>query len=272
MITGGNAGLGKATALALAGRDAKVVIVSRSRKRGEAALAEMRRESGRDDIDLLVADLSSQRQVRRLAADFKQKYERLHVLVNNAGVIPRARQITEDGLEMQFAVNHLAYFLLTAELLDMLQAGAPARIVNVSSMVHAWATLDFDDLQNERHYSPTGVYAQTKLMNVLFTYELARRLAGTAVSVNCLHPGVIPTNLNAAYMGRRRGTATPEQLRRGAQTTVYLASSPEVEGVTGKYFVDQRARRSAAVSYDEAIAGRLWRISEQYVSAGTGDL
>ncbi len=267
LITGGNAGIGKATAVGLAKLGATVVIVARSRERGEPALADIRRQSGNNAVHLLVADLASQRQIRQLAADFNSQFDKLDVLVNNAGVIPRTRQVTEDGLEMQFAVNHLAYFLLTNLLLDKLKASAPARVVNVSSMVHSWSSIDWADLQNERGYDASDVYAQTKLMNVLFTYELARRLAGTGVTANCLHPGVIGTKLYASYMGRRQShDAADNENARGAQTSIYLAASPEVEGVTGKYFVDKRERRSTAVSYDETLARRLWEISAQLVN------
>ncbi len=262
LITGGNAGIGKATAVGLAKMGAHVIIVARSSVRGELALADIRRASGNDGVDLLVADLSSQKQIRQLAADFQQRFSRLDVLVNNAGIIPQRRQVTEDGLEMQFAVNHLAYFLLTNLLLDVLQASAPARIVNVSSMVHGWASLDFTDLQHERRYDPSNVYAQTKLMNVLFTYELARRLAGTAVTVNCLHPGVVGTKLYANYMGRSQThDASNSEINQGAQTSIYLASSPDVADVTGAYFVNKQTKRSTAVSYDKGMARKLWDIS-----------
>ena len=261
LITGGNAGIGLATAVGLARLGAQVVIVSRDRKRGETAVTQIKQAANNKNVDLLVADLSSLAQIRQLAAEFKQQYARLDVLINNAGIVPRTRQVSEDGFEMQFAVNHLASFLLTNLLLDLLKASAPSRIITVASMVHDWASLNFDDLQNERGYNPTGVYGQTKLMNVLFTYELARRLAGTAVTANCLHPGVIPTNLNAAYMGHTQGTASMDQLMRGAQTSIYLASSPDVAGVTGQYFVNQQPRHSSAISYDEATARKLWQIS-----------
>ncbi|MCB9422017.1 MAG: SDR family oxidoreductase [Ardenticatenaceae bacterium] len=261
LITGGNTGIGLATAIGLAQLGVHIVIVSRDRNRGETAVTQIKQAANNTHVDLLVADLSSQAQIRRLADEFLERNNRLDVLVNNAGVIPQTRQVTEDGYELQFAVNHLAYFLLTNLLLDLIKASAPARIVNVSSQVHAWATIDFDDLQNERRYNPTGVYGQTKLMNVLFTYELARRLEGTAVTANCLHPGVISTNLNAAYMGRSQDMASMSQLMDGAQTSIYLASSPEVEGVTGKYFSHQRTQRSADLSYDESVAAKLWQIS-----------
>lgn len=262
LVTGGNAGIGKATALGLAQLGATVVIVARARERGETAVADIQRAAERTDVGLLLADLSSQEQIRQLAEEFGREYGRLDVLVNNAGIIPQSRQLSEDGLEMQFAVNHMAYFLLTHLLLDMLKNSTPSRIINVSSMVHGWSTLDFDDLQNEKSYQPTRVYAQTKLMNVLFTYELARRLAGSGVTANCLHPGVIGTRLNAHYAGRiQSGDASLSELMRGAATSIYLASSPEVADVTGRYFVDSEERRSTAVSYDEAIAQKLWEIS-----------
>jgi NAD(P)-dependent dehydrogenase (short-subunit alcohol dehydrogenase family) len=263
LITGGNAGIGLATAIGLAQLGGHVVIVSRDKSRGETAVTQIKHAAHTDEVDLLVADLSSQAQIRQLAAQFQERYARLHILINNAGIIPRTRQVSEDGFEMQFAVNHLAYFLLTNLLLDRLIASAPARIVNVSSMVHDWATLDFADLQNERGYGATAVYGQTKLMNVLFTNELARRLAGTGVTANSLHPGVIPTKLNANYMGRNGPTASMTQLQRGAETSIFLAASPEVEGMTGMYFANRRAQRSSQITYDEAVAKKLWQISAE---------
>ncbi|MDZ4338820.1 MAG: SDR family oxidoreductase, partial [candidate division NC10 bacterium] len=240
MVTGANAGIGKATALGLAKMGGTVVMVCRSRERGEATLAEIKQESGNASVHLLLADLSSQDDIRRLAAAFNAKVPALHVLINNAGIIPRKRTVTGEGFETQFAVNHLAYFLLTHLLLDILKASAPARIVTVSSQVHHGASIDFDDLQSERAYRPTRVYASTKLANVLFTYELARRLEGTGVTANCLHPGSVATNLLADFLPTPLRFVTkivgvsPEK---GAQTPLYLATSPEVEEVTGKYFV-----------------------------------
>ena len=264
MVTGANAGIGRATALGLAKMGATVVMVCRSRERGEVALAEITRESGNSSVLLLLADLSSQTAIRNLAADFTAKYPSLHVLINNAGIIPKRRTVTEDGLETQFVVNHLAYFLLTNLLLDTLKASAPARIINVSSKVHERASLDFDDLQSERSYHPTHVYAWTKLANVLFTYELARRLEATHVTANCLHPGAVATNLLADYMPsvprftmKMFGTS-PEK---GAQTSLYLATSPEVEGVSGKYFVNRKSVPSSKASYDRTAARRLWEVS-----------
>lgn len=268
MVTGANAGIGRATALGLAKTGATVVMVCRNRDRGQEALARVQQESGNSSVRLLLADLSSQASIHRLATDFKALYPALHVLINNAGIIPRRRILTDDGLETQFAVNHLAYFLLTVLLLDVLKAGAPARIVNVSSQLHGRAPLDFDDLQSESGYNRTLVYARTKLANVLHTYELARMLEGTGVTANCLHPGVVATNLLADATGLPRVIrfaarvvrASPEA---GALTSLYLATSPEVEGVTGKYFARERAVPSSEASYDQPAARRLWRISEE---------
>jgi NAD(P)-dependent dehydrogenase (short-subunit alcohol dehydrogenase family) len=262
LVTGANAGIGQATALGLAQLGATVIMVCRSRERGEAARAEIQAQSGNDKVDVLLADLSSQAEIRRLAVEIEARYADLHVLINNAAIIPQQRRETAEHLEMQFAVNHLAYFLLTNLLLDKLKASAPARIVVVASQVHASGVIDFDDLQARRNYRPSQVYANTKLANVLFTYELARRLKGSGVIANCLHPGVVATNLLNDYMGvpqgrRDRGIETSK----GAQTSLYLATSPEVAGVSGRYFVNRGAVRSSAVSYDEGLAQRLWQVS-----------
>jgi len=266
LVTGANTGIGKATALGLAKMGATMVMVCRSRERGEAALTEIKRESGNDGVSLLLADLSSQAAIRHLAREFTSKHTALHVLINNAGIIPRKRTVNEDGFETQFAVNHLAYFLLTNLLLDRLKASAPSRIINVSSRAHGRPFIPFDDLQSERSYSPTQVYGWTKLANVLFTYELARRLEGTCVTVNCLHPGVVATNLLAGYMpcglrfvAKMIGVSAEE----GAQTPLYLATSPEVERVSGKYFVNQTAVQSSKTSYDTTGANRLWQVSAE---------
>ncbi|MFQ5434771.1 MAG: SDR family oxidoreductase [Anaerolineae bacterium] len=268
LVTGANAGIGKVTAQDLAKMGAQVVMVARSRERGEAALADVRRASGSDRVDLLLADLSVQAEVRRLASEFREKYGRLDVLVNNAGALFTKRLESADGIEMTFALNHLGYFLLTNLLLDLLKASAPSRIVNVSSTAHTRAELNFDDLENKTSFSGMNVYGQSKLANVYFTYELARRLAGTGVTANCLHPGFVASNFaknngllaKAGMLLMRPFAISPEK---GAETSIYLASSPEVEGVTGKYFDKKQPVQSAAVSYDETAARRLWQISEQ---------
>jgi NAD(P)-dependent dehydrogenase (short-subunit alcohol dehydrogenase family) len=268
MVTGANDGIGKATAQGLANIGATVVMVCRSRERGEAALTEIKEQSSNDLISLLVADLSSQAEIRKLAEDFKGQHSKLHVLVNNAGIIPRKREVTVDGFETQFAVNHLAPFLLTNLLLDVLKSSAPARIVTVASDMHRGATIDFDDLQSERSYGPVRVYSRTKLANVLFTYELARRLQGTTVTANCLHPGVVATKLLADGMGMPSALRSTTRLigskpEKGAKTSIYLAASPEVEGVSGKYFIRQKAVESSKGSYDENMASRLWGVSAE---------
>src|SRR6266849_3255526 len=256
MVTGANSGIGKATALARAQMGATVVMVCRDRARGEEAKSEITTKSRNNAVDLLQADLSSQQSIRQLVENFQHHYTHLHVLINNAGAAFPVRRESVDGLEMTFAVNYLAPFLLTNLLLDVLKASAPARIVNVSSAVQASGYIQMDDLQAEKHYR--SAYGQSKLAEVLFTYELARRLQGTGVTANCLHPGFVATNFGQSGRGPVIHTAvkfisrfgiSPEE---GAKTSIYLASSPEVEGVTGKYFVKSIPKRSASISYDES--------------------
>lgn len=270
LLTGGTNGIGKVAALELAKQGAEIVLVGRNPEKTDQIVQRIKTESGNPHIDYLVADLSSMQQVRELGQKFLQKYPHLHVLVNNAGAIFANRTLTVDGYERTFALNHLAFFLLTNLLLDRIIASAPARIVNVSSDAHEGATMDFDDLQNQHHYGYGGYrsYGQSKLANLLFTYELARRLAGARVTVNAVHPGSVATgfgenNRGAMRVGMRifhQFSLTPEQ---GADTLVYLASSPEVEGITGKYWTKCRAVKSSPVSYDEADQKRLWSISAQ---------
>src|SRR6266566_5125561 len=258
MVTGANSGIGKATALALAQMGATVVMVCRDRTRGEQARGEITTKSKNNAVDLLLADLSSQQSIRHLVENVQRHYTHLHVLINNAGATFPGRRETVDGLEMTFAVNYLAPFLLTNLLLDMLKASAPARIVNVSSAAHTSGSIQLGDLQAEKRYRPMRTYPQAKLAVVLFTYELARRLKGTGVTANCLHPGFVATNFAQSdgepavrLLVKLIGSfgTSPEK---GAKTSIYLASSPEVEGVTGTYFVKSIPRRSAAISYDES--------------------
>jgi len=265
LVTGANAGIGRATALGLARAGATVVALCRDRARGEETVAAIRRESGNSAVSLLLADLRSREAIARAAAECAARFPALHVLVNNAAVIPRRRTVTDENLEAQFAVNHLAYFRLTRALHDMLVAGRPARIINVSSRAHRRARIAFDDLQSERSYRHRRVYAATKLANVLFTYELARRLDGSGVTANCLHPGLIATSLACDF------TCAPRQLLflgrfigrpgSGARTSLYLATSPEVAEVSGHYFARCRALASSRASHDKAAARRLWDIS-----------
>jgi retinol dehydrogenase-14 len=268
LITGATSGIGKATAMGLADMGANVVMVGRDRGRGEAVMAEIKEKSANASVDFMLADLSSQQEIHRLADDFKEAYPRLDVLINNAGVIRSERITTEDGIEMTFAVNHLAYFLLTKLLLDVLKASAPSRIVNVASGEQRNGTIDFDDLQGENGYKGPKAYSQSKLATVLFTYELARRLEGTGVSANCLHPGVVGTNLGSGVSGAfgfmvRAMTPLMKSPEKGAETSIYLASSPEVVGLSGRYFVKKAEARSSDASYDERIARRLWEASAE---------
>src|SRR5215218_2152503 len=266
LITGATSGIGKATVMGLANMGASVVMVGRDRGRGEAALAEIKEKNANASVDLMLADLSSQEDIRRLADEFKEAYPQLDVLINNAGVIRSKRITTADGLETTFAVNHLAPYLLTNLLLDVLKASAPSRIVNVASGEQRNGTIDFDDLQAEKGYKTAKAYSQSKLATVLFTYELARRLEGTGVSANCLHPGVVGTNLGSGVTGAlgftvRALTPLMKSPEKGAETSVYLASSPEVEGLSGGYFVKKAEARSSEASHDQRIARRLWEVS-----------
>ncbi len=271
VVTGATAGIGKETAVALAAAGARVAIVCRTRDKGERALAEIRQRSG-GDVDLFVADLGSQHAVRALAARLTAALPRVDVLVNNAGLILDQRVLTEDGLETTFAVNHIGYFLLSRLLEPKLCASAPARIVNIASGAHRRATIRFDDLVGARAYDGWRAYAQSKLANIVFTYELARRLAGTGVTANCLHPGAVATNFGNAgpaliRLAVRIGRPFLKSPARGAATAIYLASSPEVEGVSGKYFVNRREARSSDESYDPEVAARLWKVSEELTAA-----
>jgi retinol dehydrogenase-14 len=266
LVTGATSGIGKATAAALASIGARVGVVARDPAKGEATLAELRASSNDDRVELFLADLSSQTQVRSLAEDVLGRYDRLQVLVNCAGGYWAHRHLTADGLELTFALNHLSYFLLTDLLLDLLIESAPSRIVNVASGAQSMGRIAFDDLQGERGYRGQAAYNQSKLANVLFTYELARRLEGTGVTANCVHPGVVRTRFgredpNVAYRlswVARPFMRTPEQ---GAGTIVYLASSPEVQGVTGSYWANRKPRSSSKRSYDLETARRLWEVS-----------
>jgi NAD(P)-dependent dehydrogenase (short-subunit alcohol dehydrogenase family) len=268
VVTGASRGVGQETALGLARMGATVVAVARDPSRGAGAVTDIKARSGSDAVHLVVADLSSQAAIRELAGRLTEEYERLHVLVNNAGAVNMKRSVTVDGIETTFAVNHLAYFLLTGLLLPLLKASAPSRIVNVSSDAHTGGKIRFDDLQGEQRYNGWAAYSQSKLANVLFTYELARRLQGTGVTANCLHPGVIATGFgknNAGWLGWGLRIAAPFMTKpaKGAETSIYLASSPEVEGLTGKYFQRCKEKPSSPASYDEVVAARLWQVSAE---------
>ncbi|MEE9606412.1 MAG: SDR family oxidoreductase [Myxococcota bacterium] len=270
LVTGASAGIGEQTALGLAQHGARVVLVCRNAERGERARARIARKSGNGDVKLMLADLASVAEIRRLAGDFLAVQPELHVLVNNAGVVNLRRSSTVDGLETTFAVNHLAYFLLTHLLRERLVASAPSRIVNVASDAHKWGRLDFSDLQSEANYGGMRVYGTSKLANILFTYELARRLEGTAVTANCVHPGPVASQLgknNGAFARVATALLKPFFLSPadGAATSIYAASAPELDGVSGKYFAKQREKRSSQASRDPALASRLWEASAALV-------
>ena len=265
-MTGANSGIGKVTAQALLARGATLLMVCRSKQKGEIALEEIRTQSKNNDAHLLVADLSSQAEIRRLATEIQARAPRIDVLVNNAGGINPTLTLTTDGLETTFAVNHLSHFLLTNLLLESLKASSAPRIVNVSSQAHQIGTINFDDLGFRKNYHAMKAYAQSKLANILFTYELARRLSRQNITVNTLHPGTVNSNFGknldgiVGFFFRSWGflMRTPEK---GAETVIWLATSPELNGVTGKYFYDKKEIRSSKISYNADVAKKLWDVS-----------
>jgi retinol dehydrogenase-14 len=274
LVTGGSGGIGRATAAGLATMGARVAITGRDRERTESAAREIRAAGG-GQVDVFVADLSSQSEVRRLADEVLQSLSRIDVVINNVGGYWHTRHVTADGLERTFALNHLAPFLLTHLLLDRLKQSAPARVVTVSSNAQAMGRIDFDDLQGERSYAGGRAYNQSKLANVMFSYELARRLQATSLTANALHPGVVSTSFGAedpAGVQRlfvpvmRPLMKTPAQ---GAATSIHLASAPDLEQVTGRYFANSKAKRSSKRSYDEVAAARLWQVSADLVGLST---
>ncbi len=275
LITGATAGIGKAAAADLADRGATVALVGRDLEKTKATVEQIQAQTGNEEISFFIADLSSQQAIRKLAEDFKARFQRLDVLVNNAGSLMLTRQESVDGIEMTLALNHMSYFLLTNLLLDALKSSAPSRIVNVASDAHQNAHLDFDDLQNQKAYGGYKAYGRSKLANLLFTYELARRLAGTGVTANGLHPGLVATNFMATNNGlrgrfynfflKRIGRSVEE----GARTIVYLASSNDVESVSGGYFMDEGLVDSSQASYDQDGSKRLWEESEALTGLGS---
>jgi len=275
LVTGATNGIGKATAQALAQMGATVVIVGRNAQKTSYVVDKIRSASGNKNVDSLLADLSSQQEVRALADEFKSRYSHLHVLLNNAGGFFMKRQLSVDGIEMTFALNHLASFLLTNLLLDTIKASAPARIINVSSNAHTSGKIDFDNLQGELNYSPRA-YDNSKLANILFTIELARRLEGTGVTVNALHPGFVATGFaknNGKVIAALVSLFAPLVARspaKGAETPIYLASSPSVEAITGEYFYDSHVIPVAPQATDMAVARKLWDVSAELVHLADG--
>lgn len=269
MVTGATDGIGRQTAKALLEMGAHVIGVGRNPQKIEKTRQQLTSYSVAGQIEFLQADFADPAQIQRLAAQFQAQYDRLDVLINNAGTMTMSRKETEEGLEMMFAVNHLGYFILTSLLLDTLKASAPSRIVNVSSDAHDGAVLNFDDLQSKQDFGGMKVYGRSKLANLYFTYELAKRLQGTEVTVNALHPGFVATNLGADNVPVVGGwfkkiiNLSAMNVEKGARTSIYLATSAEVDGITGKYFVNCKQTQSSPVSYDEAAAKQLWQVSMQ---------
>ncbi len=264
IITGANSGIGKATAIELAKMNATIVMLCRNKERGESAQNEIIEITGNENIDLFLCDLSSQKEIRNFVNEFRSKYDKLHVLINNAGVMLSKKVYSVDGFEMNFAVNHLAPFLLTNLLLGVLKKSAPSRIINVGSAAHRMGKIDFEDLQRENKKGRfMGLYGSSKLAMTLVSYELSRKLEGSNVTVNVVHPGLINTNLGRDRSSTSKGFAkkffkSPEI---GAETSIFLATSPEVEGITGKYFTKKKTKPSSKESYNEEYAKRLWEIS-----------
>jgi retinol dehydrogenase 14 len=267
MVTGANAGMGKEIAMALAAMDATVVMVCRDRARGEAARGEVQQKAAGAEVELLIGDLSSQQSIRNLVLEFEGHHDRLHVLVNNAGVTQPNRVATADGLESVFATNHLGPFLLTNLLLPALTASAPSRVVVMASGAHAMGKIDFDDLQGTGSFAEIRAYNQSKLANLMFIYELARRIEGTGVTANAADPGFVKTNLRVPFpysiFSFMRGSAVD-----GAAPAVFLASSSDVEGVSGRYFNRKGEVKSSKLSYDRDAAARLWSVSTRLTRLG----
>jgi NAD(P)-dependent dehydrogenase (short-subunit alcohol dehydrogenase family) len=271
LVTGANSGIGLWTVIGMAQQGATVIMHARHRGRGEAALAEAKARSGATRIELVLADLSSPEQTRTLAKHIMRRHDRLDILVNNAAIVHPTRTLTPDGIETQFAVNHLSYFILTNELLPLLRMSAPARVINLTSNLHKNGLWNKDDPQGatfEYGFQGWGWYGVTKFYNVLFTYELARRLQGSGVVVNCVHPGIIGTNLTRALpkpLHNLYKMIMPKP-EKGAATSLYLAGDPTIEGITGKYFVNKRIQKSAPATYDETAQAELWRYTESLIA------
>jgi NAD(P)-dependent dehydrogenase (short-subunit alcohol dehydrogenase family) len=272
IVSGGTDGIGMATALSLAKMGVSLWIIGRDESKTKQALDEIVNASGNEKVGYFVADLSSIASIRTVAARINDTMDHLDVLINNAGALFTQRQTSDDGLEMTYALNHMNYFLLTSLLLDKLNRGTKSRIVNVSSSAHFSGHVNFDDLQSEKSFNSMRVYGTSKLMNVLFTYELDRRLNGSGLTVNALHPGFVDSNFGKSNGGVMKPLFKLIHLGainvvEGAKTSVYLASSPEVDGVSGKYFDKCKAVRSSKESYDTNIAKRLWEETEEIIKS-----
>jgi NAD(P)-dependent dehydrogenase (short-subunit alcohol dehydrogenase family) len=273
LVTGASSGIGKVTARVLAQQGAALIMVCRNKEKGERTLNEIQAASGNREIRLFLADLSSQAEVRRLAADIRAHFSRIDVLINNAGSINPDLVLTIDKIETTFAVNHLAPFLLTDLLLEQLKASPAPRIINVSSQAHQIGFINFNDLGFERKYNPMRAYAQSKLANILFTYEFVRQRGDHQVAINAVHPGTVNTNFGKTLHGIggiifRTFSFLMRPPEKGAETPIWLATAPELEGVTGKYFFDKKEIRSSRISYDRNVAARFWDVSAKMTDLG----
>ena len=257
LVTGSSDGIGLQTVIDLAEMGAYVIVHGRNESKATKTAEIVIQQSGNENIDYVVGDLASFEEIRKMADDIHKRFDKIDVLINNAGVFKTERELTEDGFELTFAINHLSYFLLTGLLLDLVKKSEYARIVNVASMAHS-SSLDFDNLQGEKYYEGYDAYSRSKLCNIMFTYKLANMLKDTHVSVNVLHPGVISTKL--LHVGFGSGGAA---LSQGSKTSVYLATSDEVDNISGRYFSNSRETRSAGVSYDQNLQDKLWAESER---------
>jgi NAD(P)-dependent dehydrogenase (short-subunit alcohol dehydrogenase family) len=272
MITGASSGIGKATATGLARLGCRLVLACENAALGETAREDIVENTGNSNAEVGVVDLSSQKSIRLFVEDFKRTHSHLHVLVNNAGILSSRRALTVDGFESMFAINYLGHFLLTNLLLDLMKTSAPSRIINVSSRTERRARINFDDLQGENKFKGMRDYSQSKLANVLFTYELARRLKETGVRANCVQPPLVRSNLGRGRVGITgvvvRTLASPFKVspEKGARTVIYLASSPDLRGANGKCFANLQEVKSSTDSYDEEIARRLWKVSAELTS------
>jgi NAD(P)-dependent dehydrogenase (short-subunit alcohol dehydrogenase family) len=267
IVTGANSGIGKATATELALKGARVIMVCRNKEKGMLALEEIKKISKNDTVELMIADLSSQKEIRQLAEKIRKKYPVIHVLINNAGAVNDKWSETVDKIETTFATNHLAYFLLTLLILDNLKSAPNARIINLASEAQRTGKINFEDLNLKNEFSAFKTYSQSKLANVMFTYELARRLKDTNVTVNCMHPGLVRTNFGKDLSGFFKGIIIlmkpfMRNSEKAAETVIWLASSPDVEGISGKYYSDKKEIKSNSISYDLQVSKKLWEESE----------